>query len=231
MQLFRLDDKEYYGIKGGKAQVAYHLINGATGIVTCGSRHSEQVLAFAKMCDKLNTPCVVHIPRGQDTKMINELLTTNATVIREKVGYNNVLNAHARDNAIALGYKFIPLGMKCEEAYNIIATNVDDLLKLNPTHLVVPVGSGTTLVGVLKGLQKHNVNIPVTGVMVGLDARKFIDKEMNDCPYDDLEIVKSPYKYNNEVIVEVNGVALNPIYEAKCKDFMRNDSTLYVVAC
>lgn len=223
---YRLDKKQFNGIYGGKAEIAYNICKNTNGIVTCGSRESIQVLTFAQMCDIIKIPCYVHIPNGKETNMITKLKYTNTNIIYEKVGYNNVLNSHAKNNAEKLNYKFIPLGMVgCSEAINIIKKNTENLLINFPEtkRIVTVIGSGTTMIGICEYLKSINSSIPVLGVMVGMDARKNI---FNNTNYEYLKIVKSNYKYNEKIKHDF----LNPIYEAKCVEFLEDNDTLYVVA-
>lgn len=223
---YRLDTQCYNGIYGGKAEIAYKLCQNVDGIVTCGSRESVQVLTFAQMCDALNIPCQIHIPKGQETEMINKLKQTNTNIIYEKVGYNNVLNAHAKNAANELGYKFIPLGMiGCQEAIDIIKKNTSILLKSFPDtkRIVVPVGSGTTMVGICEYLYENNLVVPVLGISVGMDVAKILQKNTK---YQHYNIIKSSVSYNHHVEHEF----LNPIYEAKCVEFLKDNDTMYVVA-
>lgn len=225
----RLDEVETLGIKGDKARLAYELSKDQNGIVTCGSRESVQTVAFAEICDKLDIPCNIHIPRGKDTESILRLSKTRCNLIREKVGYNNVLNARAREDAAENGYRFIQLGMLCNEAYDLISQNVEYIIpyldKIN--KIVVPVGSGTTLIGILKGLQERNIDINVVGVMCGMDATKNIQKCIS---YENLELVKSDVGYHAKMDNTFCGIELNPVYETKCIPFMETGDLLYIVA-
>ena len=223
---YRLDNKCYNGVYGGKAEIAYNICKNEKGIVTCGSRDSVQVLTFAQMCDKINIPCYVHIPKGKQTETIEKLEKTNANIIYEKVGYNNVLNSHAKLNAENLNYKFIPLGMiGCEEAIDIIGKNTKNLLLTFPEtkRIVTCVGSGTTLIGICEYLNSINSSLPVIGISVGMDATKNILKNTN---YKYYTIIKSSYKYTDKIKHEF----LNPTYEAKCVPYLKESDTLYVVA-
>ena len=223
---YRLDKKSFNDVYGGKAQIAYEICKKEKGIVTCGSRDSVQVLTFAQMCDKINIPCYIHIPKGKETEIIKELKNTNANIVYEKVGYNNVLNAHARLNAENFNYKFIPLGMiGCEEAKNIIMKNTEQLLLNYPEtkRIVTVVGSGTTMIGICEYLNSINSNIPVLGVLVGMDSTKNINKNTT---YKYYNLVKSKYKYQDKVKHDF----LNSIYEAKCMEYLEDGDTLYVVA-
>lgn len=223
---YRLDTQSYNGVYGGKAEIAYQLCQNVNGIITCGSRESVQVLTFAKMCEALSVPCQVHIPNGKETEMMYQLKNTKATIIYEKVGYNNVLNAHAKQSALELNYKFIPLGMiGCTEAINIIKHNVAKLLNQfsNTQRIVVPVGSGTTMIGICEYLYDNNLNIPVLGVSVGMNVDKTLEKNTK---YQYYNIIKSSLPYNHHV----QHPFLNPIYEAKCVEYLKDGDTLYVVA-
>lgn len=227
INFYRLDTMSYLGVYGGKAEIAYHILqNDYDGIVTCGSRQSVQILTFAQMCDKLHKKCIIHTPSGKETKIINELKKTDAQIIYEKVGYNNVLNAHAKLNAEKLNYKFIPLGMVgCQEAFDIVANNTSQLLYMYPEtkRIVVPVGSGTTLIGVCQYLYKNKINIPVLGVSVGMNVDKICQKYIQ---YNHYKIIKSIYSYDKFIQHDF----LNPIYEAKCVEYLQDGDTMYVVS-
>ena len=199
--VLRLDKRETYGLYGDKARIAYEMSKGQKGIVTCGSRESIQTVAFAQVCDILNIPCEIHIPKGKDTDSILKLENTNCNIIREKVGYNNVLNAHARDNAKNKGYKFIQLGMLCDEAYTLIGQNVDLIISYlhDIKRIVIPVGSGTTLIGIANELYHRGIDIPILGVMCGMDATKNIIKNTYN---NNVSLVKSNVKYHVEKNVE-----------------------------
>lgn len=202
------------------------------GIVTCGSRFSIQVLMFAKTCEFLGVPCVVCIPNGKETDMIKELKTTNAQIEYIRPGYNTVLNARAREKAEQLGYGYVPLGMLEDVAYNIVG----ELLKQNAdkiervSRIVIPVGSGTTLIGVANGLKMAGLNIPILGVMVGMDATDNIFKK--GCTFtenSDILLVSSELSYDTQV--ESNIIPnLNKTYEAKCLPYIQENDLLWIVS-
>ena len=158
--------------------------------------------------------------------MIEKLEKTNANIIYEKVGYNNVLNSHAKLNAENLNYKFIPLGMiGCEEAKKIIMNNTKQLLTDFPEtkRIVTVIGSGTTMIGICEYLNYIKSDTPVLGILVGMDSTKNIAKNTT---YKYYNIIKSEYKYQDKIKHEF----LNPTYEAKCVPYLKENDTLYVVA-
>ena len=227
--ILRLDKRNTHGLYGDKVRIAYEMSKGQKGIVTCGSRESIQTVAFAEVCDILNIPCDVHIPKGKTTNSILRLENTNCNIIREKVGYNNVLNAHARDNAKEKGYKFVQLGMLCDEAYTLIGQNVDLIIPYinDIKRIIIPVGSGTTLIGIANELYWHGIDIPIIGVMCGMDATKNI---INNTCSNNIVLVKSNVKYHVEKNIDFYGINLNPIYEGKCVPYIQDGDLFYIVA-
>ncbi len=225
----RLDNIETVGLYGEKSRLAYNMCKNQKGVVTCGSRESIQTVAFAEMCDKLNIPCEIHIPKGKDTDGILRLKKTNCVLHRENVGYNNVINARARNNAEEKKYKFVQLGMLCDEAYDLIKGNVEYIKPYLPkiNKIVVPVGSGTTIIGLLKGLNEFGYNIKVAGVMIGMDATKNILKNVK---YDNLELTKSKFEYKDKGQGDFAGITLNLTYESKCIEFLEKNDLLYIVS-
>lgn len=227
--ILRLDKRNTCGLYGDKARIAYEISKGQKGIVTCGSRESIQTVAFAEVCDILNIPCDIHIPKGKNTDSILKLENTKCNIIREKVGYNNVLNAHARDNAKEKGYKFVRLGMLCDEAYTLIGQNVDLIIPYinDIKRIIIPVGSGTTLIGIANELYWRNINIPIVGVMCGMDATKnIIQNTFND----NIILIKSDVDYHTKQDIKFYGITLNPIYEGKCVPYIQDGDLFYIVA-
>lgn len=201
------------------------------GIVTCGSRFSTQVLMFAKTCEEFGVPCQVCIPAGKKTEMITELENTNAIINYIRPAYNSVLNARAREKAEELGYRFVALGMLEDYAFEIIANLVEQNQNIIKQHnrLVIPVGSGTILIGIVYGLKKLGIDIKVIGVMTGMDATKNIFTRFSKytCDYD-IELVKSEIEYKAQFKTDVIQ-DLNETYESKCLPYLCNNDLFWIV--
>lgn len=157
---------------------------------------------------------------------------TFSQVVVQKVGYNNVIAAHARDYAAQNGLFYVPFGMECGE--NVVTTmrqarNVPQGVK----RVVVPFGSGMSMACVLNGLTLfRRYDVRVLGVQVGRSSLKNLEKFYTPfvgCKVD-FELVASPMDYH-EAPSEINfcGVELDPIYEAKCIPFMQPGDLLWVV--
>lgn len=228
--MLRLDELETKNGKGTKSFLAGEYAKKyPQGVVTSGSRNSVQVLSFARTFTKLNIPCIVCIPNGQDTDMIIELKKTNVIIKRITPAYNTVLNARARETATEKGYGHVPLGMLEDFAYDKNSLLVDKYVHIlkNYKEIVVPVGSGTSLIGIVKGLKKNNLNINVIGVQTGMNAEKNIFKKAEEITKDyPITLKKSNEKYNNTLKNELD---LNETYEAKCLPFIKENSLLWVV--
>lgn len=226
-----------HGVNGGKAICINRLINeaiadGYTGVVTAGSRTSPQIEIVSTMCMARNISCDIFVPKGQPTKILQFIeKATNATVHTSNAGYTSTATGQAKKFADDNNLFYIPFGCECyeniEEIFNVLKKHNYPEMK----HLIVPIGSGTAFVGVINALNKlGRTDVKVTGVQVGMEPQKIIDKFMtpdNEVTY---EIVKSEYDYKdfypNPIL---DGVELDPQYEAKCIPFLKDGDYLWIV--
>ena len=122
--------------------------------------------------------------------------------------------------------------MECWEAVYQTALQVKSLVEPYKqgkfSRIIMPIGSGMSLSGVLWGLLYWGIDVPVIGVQVGGKYEKrlqvYAPKDM------DLTTVKSTHDYhkyyeNNQI----GDLKLDPIYEAKCLDFIEEGDLLWVV--
>jgi 1-aminocyclopropane-1-carboxylate deaminase/D-cysteine desulfhydrase-like pyridoxal-dependent ACC family enzyme len=227
---FKRDDlAEYAGIRGGKARTCWHLAQGATGLVTAGSRASPQVNIVAHVAKALGIPARAHTPNGDLSSEVEEAQAAGAEIIQHKAGYNNVIIARAREDAAERGWREIPFGMECEEAVKQTSGQVQDI-PAGVKRIVMPVGSGMSLAGVLTGLKNAGLNIPVLGVVVGADPIKRLNKYAPKGWQAMVTLVPSGVDYHDEATTKViEGIRLDPIYEAKCIPFMQPDDLLWIV--
>ena len=235
--LKRDDLFEVAGSHGGKARSCAAICErgikeGYKGFVTAGSKKSPQVQIVSFLAKMWGVPFRAHIPSGEYGYEIEVAKANGAEIIQHKAGYNNVIIARAREDAEELGYLNVPFGMECEEAVYQTATQVSNLVDVPFKRLVIPVGSGMSLSGVLWGMEYFGVRQPVLGVQVGAEYRKRLKKwapvwwENEDF----IKFVKSEYNYhdyypNNKV----GGITIDPIYEAKCLDFIEDGDLLWCV--
>ena len=215
------------GVSGGKVRTCWHLAQGAIGLITAGSRSSPQVNIVAHIAKALGIPCRCHVPTGKLLPEVEAAANAGAEIIQHKPGYNSVIVARARTDAIAQGWFEIPFGMKCDEAPRQTASQVRNLPN-DIKRIVVPVGSGMSLAGVLRGLQATGLSIPVLGVVVGANPIKRLNQYaplgwQNMC-----QLVESGVPYDKEVKPDFP-VTLDSIYEAKCVKFLQADDLFWIV--
>ena len=209
---------------------------GATGLVTAGSRASPQVNIVASIAQKLGVPCRVHTPEGALSPEVVRAKEKGAELVQHKAGYNNVIIARAREDAFARGWKEIPFGMECQEAVEQTRKQVRNL-PLEVRRLVIPVGSGMSLCGIMWGLYDVGREcMPILAVQVGGDPKKRLEKFAPDFSEGlfssghRVEFIRAPEDYHEvSKITEFEGITLDPIYEAKAVRFLKPDDCLWVI--
>ena len=221
----------YAGCNGAKVRDCLIFLKDKNpiGLVTAGSRESPQINIVAHVAREWGIPCHAHTTKGELSPEVKMAQDIGAVIIQHTPGYNNVLCKRAKDEAEKLGWVYVPFGMEFIDAVNATKSQVMNI----PTEvkrIVVSVGSGMNLAGILMGLRENNINIPVLGIIVGADPIKRLDKY---APYKwrfMCELVKSKYKYHEEPpIQEIEGIKVDPIYEAKCLPFLRNGDLFWII--
>ena len=236
---FKRDDLfEVYGARGGKARAAFQLISqalaqGFKGIATAGARESPQCEIVSCICEALRVPCFLFMPRGRETSVLKTISqNTFSQVVVQRVGYNNVIAAHAREYARANGLFYVPFGMECAENVKTTMQQAQNVPQ-GVRRVVVPFGSGMSMACVLNGLTLfRRYDVRVLGVQVGRRSLKNLEKFYQPflgCKVD-FELVASPLDYHDAPAeTSLCGVELDPIYEAKCVPFMQPGDLLWVV--
>lgn len=235
---------EIFGVSGGKARACYQLIldgisKGYKTFVTAGSRHSPQCELVSTICENLNVGCVLFMPKGDNTSVICNINKNKLSkIIRCNAGYNNVIIASAltyvREHKECY---YIPFGMEFKENINTTKSQVCNIPK-DVKRIVVPVGSGMSFCSIATGLIENNMtDIELVGVRVGKDPMPIIKKYLgiiNNRLFKQRfplkwKIVNSQYSYDKELDITLGNISLDPIYEAKCADFLEEDDLLWIV--
>lgn len=225
--LKRDDLFSYAGISGGKVRSALSICQNATrGIVTAGSRHSPQIEIVSVIAREMGLPLRAHTASGELTDELIYAQNNGAEIIQHKPGYNVVIIKRAIDDAEKMGYLYVPFGMECEEAIIQTSSQVLDI-PTEVSRIIMPIGSGMSFLGVAQGLKKIGSSIPLIGIQVGADPTKRFKKY--NLTYSNLEIIKSEYKYEKRLTESVGDVELDPIYESKCKKYLKEGDLLWIV--
>lgn len=233
--LKRDDLYSYAGRHGGKVRTCRMIAEDAhrhhyVGLVTAGSRQSPQVSIVSAIAKHLGMRCRVHVPAGADTPQIDAALSAGAEVVRHRPGYNTVIVARAREDVGSnYGWAHVPFGMETDLAVEMTSTQVASAVGVFPSRIVVPVGSGMTLAGVLRAMPSLDPTVPVLGVVCGADPRRRLDRYAPLWRAQNVDLVSASVDYHRHVTADVDGVDLDPVYEAKCAEFLRPGDLLWVV--
>ena len=237
----RDDDFEIYNAKGGKARSAYQIITnalrnkGATSFTTAGSRFSPQCEIVSNICESMGLQAHLFMPSGKQTSITENILRNgNSTIHRTKVGYNSVICSYAKKFAIENSSFYIPFGMECVENIEITKHQVQNIPK-EVKRIVVPCGSGMSMISIIKGLEYYKMfDKEVIGVVVGknpqINFKKFIHNSLF-CQCDiKFTFVNSSLKYEEKPqTTQFCGIDLDPIYESKCIPFLEEGDLLWIV--
>ena len=225
----RDDVFSFAGVCGGKVRSCLAIArNAKVGLVTSGSRQSPQINIVAHIGQALNLPVRAHCPEGELSEELKLAQSVGCEIIQHPAGYNNVIKARAREDAIKRGWTEIPFGMECEEAIKETATQVANI-PVNVKRIIVPVGSGITLAGILQGLKQFNLSIPVVGIQIGAAPEKILDKYAPKNWRDCTKIVQSGVDYHIQKNESIDNILLDPIYEAKCLPFLEAGDCFWIV--
>lgn len=222
---------EVFGSRGGKARSCYAICKkgieeGFKGFSTAGSKQSPQIQIASFMAKEFGVPLHAHTPSGDYGYEIEIALKNGCELFQHRPGYNNVIIARSREDAKENGFLEIPFGMECWEAVFQTATQVKSLVNLEGIkRIVMPVGSGMSLSGVLWGLTYYGLtDIEILGIVVGADPSKRLEKyaplgwdymvEFKEANYDYHDYAPNLLKIGEDEVI------IDPIYEAKCLDFM-----------
>lgn len=216
------------GAPGGKARTCWHLAQEAKGLVAASHRLSPQMHMVARVAAALKIPCRIHTAEGESDQ-IEDAKFWGAKFVRHTPGYNNVLIHRAKLDAFERGWREIPFGMESQQAVNLTAAQVRKLPK-DIKRVVVCVGMGISLSGVVKGLDQQKFPVPILAVEVGTkNPSRFIEKWAPKGWKDRVTLVRSPHEYHDLIHAKIGGVLLDPVYEAKCVEYMQPGDLLWVI--
>lgn len=239
--LKRDDLFEVFGVCGGKARACYAIMSGEfesagllddnpgkyNGFVTAGSRQSPQINICARIAEGLGKCLTAFTPEGELSPELEEAEKHGAKIIQVPAGYNTVIISRAKDYATSHNFFYIPFGMEDSRMFDLTASQVQNIPD-TVRRIVMPVGSGVSMIGVMKGLKEFGKNAKILGVVVGGEPVKRLDKHMTNWrSYAGL--TNAVEEYHMSIQREVNGIKLDPIYEAKCVSQLHKGNLFWIV--
>ena len=236
----RDDTFKYASVCGGKVKAClwlarFALKQGHTGLVTACNIHSPQAGITACVARKLKLKCRVYVNKH---KVATPELTFARNAGAEVVISNCTFDSSAERDASTFVSRFqnvhnwtlIPFGMKCEVAVKITSMQVNKIPS-GVQRFVVPVGSGITLSGVLHGMKRKGINLPVLGVIVGRDPESTLDRYAPRDWRKRCKLVRSklPYSHRCTDIMLAGKIEVDEIYEAKCLPYLKDGDLMWIV--
>lgn len=228
--LKRDDLFEYANQRGGKVRAALYLISKdkVTGITTAGNRNSPQINIVSSIGLKMNIPVVAFTSTGVLGDEVKLAQNKGAQIEQVSPGYETVINARAREYAIKNGYLYVPFGMDSPEVHPLVAEQVQNIPNV-VKRIVVPVGSASSLIGIIKGVQKYKPHITVLGIIVGANPLRKLKKYVPNWE-NTAKLVTSKYKYHEPAKeTKIYDINLDPYYEAKALPFLNKHDLLWIV--
>lgn len=218
------------GASGAKARAMFTAAEGTPGIITAGSRNSAQIERAALVAKALGIPCRIHTGSGKETAEIATARRAGAEVLQHQPGRLTVIKSRFKDDANQHPeWAVFPFGMDHPTYLEEVAGQVQQIPE-GVRRVVVPYGSGMTLAAVLRGLDAvDRSDLPVLAVSVGQAGHEYLDKYTPGWS-GRVDIVKHPSKYEAAAAdTSLGPVNLDPIYEAKCADYLEPGDLLWTV--
>jgi len=226
----RDDLYEYANQRGGKVRAALYLIKKANGkcLTTAGNRNSPQINIVSSIGKKLGKPVVAFTSTGELGEEVKLAKSKGATIKQVSPGYETVITRRAKDYAEANGCDYIPFGMDTPDVHHLTAEQVKNI-PADVKRVVIPVGSASSIIGVIKGIMEYKKGVKVLGVVVGANPIKKLDKYVPNWR-SVASLVFPKLKYHEPAKeTSFNGIDLDPFYEAKTLPYLKLGDMLWVV--
>lgn len=211
------------GVNGSKVYEARAILEHHSGIVGYGSRWSCTAAAMGAAAKELGLRASFHAPHGARTPELVVAEALGVTVIRHKPGYLSQCRSHASSEAGANAWA---LGLAHEAAIVAVAGQVRNIPK-EVERIVLPVGSGVLLAGVCLGLLETFHAATVLAIVVGAKPDSRLLDLYSPGWREFVHFEESGIAYEKGVDASLMNVELDPLYEAKTVNRLRNGDMLW----
>jgi 1-aminocyclopropane-1-carboxylate deaminase/D-cysteine desulfhydrase-like pyridoxal-dependent ACC family enzyme len=198
-------------------------------VATATSVHSPQGAIVARVAREFGLHCIIAIggnERSRQHSTVRWCERAGAEVrIVSKLGYTSALNSQI--NKMPEHPFLVNFGMNAVGAPRAIVQSTAKQVENVPRdidNIVFAVGSGIVMSGALLGLQLFGIKPKrIIGIQIaGVDRDRRIGELSNRWAWEyELHLDKS-HPYSRELHVEVDGLELDPIYEAKAFAYMKD---------
>ena len=221
---------KYAGQRGGKVRSAKYLVDKTDKkcLTTAGNRNSPQINIIASIGRKIGKPVVAFTSTGELGAEVKLAKEKGAVIKQVAPGYETVITRRAKDYAERNGCEYIPFGMDTPDVHHLTAQQVANIPR-DVDRIVIPVGSASSIIGVIKGVLETKRNIKVLGVVVGANPIKKLNKYVPNWR-SVASLVHPKLKYHEPAKeTNFNGIELDPFYEAKTLPYLKLGDLLWVV--
>ncbi len=234
--VFYKRDDLYYPIKdskvnGGKVRQAIALftknleqIKKCGTVITSTSPSSPQGLIIATVAKQFGIKCIVTY--GSYLGIENVMKNRFAQLAKEagadirvvsRAFFSGPIDSSTLKLSKENNYYYIKFGINVQKDEQSIFEPIMEQVQNLPQNLdvlLIPVGSGLIFSGILKGLEKYNINPKrIIGVLSGANSTKKIQEYLINCPFT-YELHKSEIPYSTKKTIN-EPFSIDPIYEAK----------------
>jgi hypothetical protein len=223
---------EYKGQRGGKVRSALYLMrkHSSPGYTTAGNRNSPQINIVSAIAKSMGKPIIGFTATGELGPEVEAAKMKGADIQQVRPGYESVVAARAKTAAEKKGYYYVPFGMDTDEVHHLVANQVRNVPK-EVKRIIVPLGSASSFIGILKGVEEHRPDLKVVGVRVGANPARKLKKYFPDWrKYG--SIVNAKTEYSDPVPVDkayLGSIPLDPFYEAKVLPFVKKGDLVWIV--
>jgi hypothetical protein len=221
------------GMAGAKVrlcQAVLELPGSKRGVVMASGRTCSLPVIMSWIGKQRGIPVTIYYPKSKPSAQQSQAVANGAMTVEVYPGYPNVVEAKAKTEAEATGAYYLPPRNSRRLAVELSAFQVANAVECNPQRIVVPVGTGTTLAGIIVGCSRYGWNKPMAGVVVGMNPERHIRQCLGEFAWPTwLSFVPSGTGFKQKAKEHIlGGIELDRYYAAKCIPFMQKGDLLWV---
>lgn len=207
-------------------------------VATASSVHSPQGIIVCRVAKEFGFKSILGLGNQKNVEeakknhgMVRRAAELGADIrILSKLGYNTALYSKLMEQSHRSKFYIVQFGVSLNNNKEAVIGSIANQVANLPDrldNLVIPVGSGISMMGILLGIKKFRKKIDsIYGIQIANVSRtKAIDSMVKGINY---KFIQDPtYPYAKEVYHTIgDSLTLDPIYEAKAYEYMQNKLNL-----
>ncbi len=243
-----VDDSRNSPVSGGnKIRKLSLILRGVkpSGLLTFGSKYSSHCLASAYWGAMNNCPVRLLILESEEVDIrLYPHLALSKKLGADLVFINPVdaYEAIEREKELFSHYEWVPGGGHCEKGLDAYRIWFKKLCQDTPAitrrqYVILPFGTGTTAMGIVRAIYELALDIKVIGVSVARDAKKCWASACEMLTDDELSILEIDARFSGKYgeftegseLLRMNflrktGLLFDPIYNVRVLEFISQES-------